>query len=347
MTSGPTLQGRPAPVRMVSAVPGIGGSIVLAFASLLALAPAIAWSQSAVVCGDADGDDAITDTDGVRALRGAADLGPCPLRVCDVNLDGALTDVDAVRTLRRAAALPAEVSCLAEQADRHLGRVLRIGVARIPGAEVARVAETPCPDGGTTVEDATGFEDSDCRFGDLVSNGRVTFTSGPAGATIATFESFSVRDLSSGEELRSAGSLTFTPVDENFRVSGTAMRTSNQVGQYRDTYADTLAAGDDSGFLEGEVSTTVTAGMGPFLNVTSLLTTVVGPGLVVVEVTFAGGRTGTQIVAEPSVGVCAACTTNGDCNPLLACFPCAADCTGVPQRCSLVEFSVECQDGTF
>jgi hypothetical protein len=67
----------------------------------------------AAVCGDANGDDAITVTDGVQVLRAAADLpsGCLGASVCDVDGSGTLTVSDGVNVLRAAAGLSATLMC--------------------------------------------------------------------------------------------------------------------------------------------------------------------------------------------------------------------------------------------
>lgn len=63
-------------------------------------------------CGDADGNGAVTVTDGVQVLRAAADLpSACLAWFCDVDGSGDLGVTDGVRTLRAAAGLPAAFAC--------------------------------------------------------------------------------------------------------------------------------------------------------------------------------------------------------------------------------------------
>lgn len=82
---------------------------LLALALVLA-APSAARAQ--VVCGDADADGLVTDTDGVLVLRQAANLpSPCKLIRCDADGDDRITDADAVLVLRKAVGLPAAERC--------------------------------------------------------------------------------------------------------------------------------------------------------------------------------------------------------------------------------------------
>lgn len=69
-------------------------------------------SAATPLCGDADVSGAVTVTDGVRALRAAADLpGGCDPSVCDVDGSGGVTVTDGVRVLRAAADLPVALEC--------------------------------------------------------------------------------------------------------------------------------------------------------------------------------------------------------------------------------------------
>ncbi|MCC6848153.1 MAG: S8 family serine peptidase [Deltaproteobacteria bacterium] len=65
---------------------------------------------AAALCGDADGDDAVSVGDGVRILRAAVGLGGFAA-ACDLDADGKLTVTDAVLALRRAAGLPIGDAC--------------------------------------------------------------------------------------------------------------------------------------------------------------------------------------------------------------------------------------------
>jgi len=72
-----------------------------------------ALTAAAQVCGDADNNGTVTVTDGVQALRAAADLSTvCTPARCDVDGSGAVTVTDAVLILRTAADLPITGECL-------------------------------------------------------------------------------------------------------------------------------------------------------------------------------------------------------------------------------------------
>jgi hypothetical protein len=116
----------------------------------------------AQVCGDADGDGTVTDTDGVQVLRAAVALSSvCTLAVCDVDGDGTITDTDGVRTLRKAALLPVEEACTltggttaeVELAVDAALPLITFGLPLIPDVGVAAAGFTTdtadCPAGGT------------------------------------------------------------------------------------------------------------------------------------------------------------------------------------------------------
>lgn len=69
-------------------------------------------SDATQLCGDADGDETYSVTDGVATLRAAAFLSStCPFEVCDVDGDGTIGVTDGVNVLRAAAELPAKLIC--------------------------------------------------------------------------------------------------------------------------------------------------------------------------------------------------------------------------------------------
>lgn len=69
-------------------------------------------SDATRLCGDADGDETFSVTDGVATLRAAAFLpSTCSYEVCDVDGDGTIGVTDGVNVLRAAAELPAGLTC--------------------------------------------------------------------------------------------------------------------------------------------------------------------------------------------------------------------------------------------
>jgi hypothetical protein len=69
-------------------------------------------SPTPSLCGDADLSGAVTVTDGVQVLRGAAGLSTsCVPDRCDVDASGSITVTDGVNVLRNAAGLSSTTAC--------------------------------------------------------------------------------------------------------------------------------------------------------------------------------------------------------------------------------------------
>ncbi len=85
-------------------------SLIIVIAALVTIVVArLALAQFESTCGDANGDGEVTVSDGVNALRAAAELSTtCTLETCDVDRDGSITVTDGVNILRRAAGLSAD-----------------------------------------------------------------------------------------------------------------------------------------------------------------------------------------------------------------------------------------------
>ncbi len=105
-------RGYPGPMRIATAR-------LSAFVLVLGFAAA-AHATTPEQCGDANLDDTRTVTDGVLALRTAAELnGGCTVvSRCDVNGDARITVTDGVQVLRLAAELPVELACRHVVVDR-------------------------------------------------------------------------------------------------------------------------------------------------------------------------------------------------------------------------------------
>jgi glucose/arabinose dehydrogenase len=82
-------------------------AVVLVMSTILG-----AFPVAAEICGDADGNGAVTVTDGVRALGAAAGLADrCEPALCDLDGNGSLSVSDGVNVLRLAAELPTFAAC--------------------------------------------------------------------------------------------------------------------------------------------------------------------------------------------------------------------------------------------
>ena len=88
-------------------------TVLVAFAIGIVLAGSAAHASEIIpICGDADNEGHITESDAVAALRAAVHLpSVCPIAVCDVNADDRISVADGVNILRNALALPAVVDC--------------------------------------------------------------------------------------------------------------------------------------------------------------------------------------------------------------------------------------------
>ncbi|TMA80645.1 MAG: hypothetical protein E6J72_07675 [Deltaproteobacteria bacterium] len=85
-------------------------AFAIVVAATLTCAPVRA--QIIPICGDANNDGDIEESDGIAALRAAAELPTtCPIAVCDVNADGRISVTDAVNILRNALVLPSVDAC--------------------------------------------------------------------------------------------------------------------------------------------------------------------------------------------------------------------------------------------
>jgi hypothetical protein len=311
-------------------------------------------------CGDANGDGKVTVVDAVNSLRAAADLSnDCTLERCDLNLDGAVTVADGVRTLRMAAELD-KSTCTLEIGAGVVARtqgIMDVGVAVVPSTSATTAPATvQCPDGGSFDGTETTLSYVDCRDGDFVSNGVVNLTAVAGNADRqATFDDFVVVRVSTGETLRSSGTLVFSPRGTQLAVNGTIARSSNVLGEFTDAFQDVIAdtAGNDVTLRSGTVVTTPShqtaqPNGGPLVNVQSLRASIAGPQLTIVLTTFVGGAQEVVIVAG-DIGLCDPCTTSSQCDAELACLPCSSDCTGTTRRCSVnfQNFAARCPDGLF
>lgn len=131
----------------------------LAISAVALLALALPGAAGAQLCGDADGDDVLTDTDAVLALRAAASLSSsCTVAICDLDGSGAPTDLDGLNILRLAAGVSAETSCPTGIAgfvggvtdDDGTPGLLRIGAAPIPSGGAPDTISSVSGDGTVT-----------------------------------------------------------------------------------------------------------------------------------------------------------------------------------------------------
>ncbi len=160
-------------------------TIVLMMA--MAATPAFAADR----CGDADGNGAVTVTDGVQVLRAAVGLGSsCTLARCDLDDSGAVSVTDGVNVLRDAAGLPVNLACPGETpactaatvrvtlaAPQPIGAATLTldypeGLVTLPGSGDAAAARVTILTGGSLVNDGSPNDrDDDVTFTLISSEG--------------------------------------------------------------------------------------------------------------------------------------------------------------------------------
>ena len=69
-----------------------------------------------ILCGDANGNDAVQSSDALLVLRAAIGQGiPCPVDLCDADGDQVLRASDSLRVLRRAVGQSVVMACGANE----------------------------------------------------------------------------------------------------------------------------------------------------------------------------------------------------------------------------------------
>lgn len=328
------------------------------FALALGFAVAASDVHGARPCGDADGNDVVTVTDGVIVLRSAAGLPSIATRdCCDMDFNGSISVSDGVLALRAAADLPG-ATCVADQLRDGLARfgpIHKVGGTLSAGSHaLAHVAETePCPGGGFSIVETNRIEDVGCQTGDIVTTGVITLDDAPPAAT---FTSFQAVNLATSETLLSSGTIAFRENANGILAIGVIARTSsapapsrNGRGEFLDELRDVLIDSDGR-VLSGSLLTTVTAGRGVFASVRSIESFFVSPDLTIAVVDFATADQQVGIVAEDALGLCRTCESSSACGDPLICLPCAADCAdAAPSRCTVnfQNFAARCEDGLY
>jgi hypothetical protein len=303
----------------------------------------------AELCGDANHDGVVNDTDAVLAFRAAAQLSSTAVnRTSDLDLNGILNDTDGVLALRIAAALPSTASCVATQVEglsQRSSPVLRIGASAIPGG--ARIAQStqPCPGGGFISSGANRDEHFDCTEDGIVTNGVIVFTD-HVDVVDATFQSFSLRAVATGEFVTLNGTLRFDFTDEHVMVLGAIDASSNFLGTFTDTYRD-IELSDDGLLDQGGIFTEVHTGTGAFAHIATIDFLFWDFGTITeLIVNFTGGAEERFVEAE---GLCDGCSTDAQCSDSVGvgCLPCLQNCGGAQRRCSVDFTLVDCGDGDF
>lgn len=222
-------------------------------ATAACLLAAMSVNAQAEECGDADGNGSVTVTDGVQALRKAADLSSSCGSSCDVDGSGTVTVTDGVNILRKAAGLAITENCggVDAQVEALLSSTVRsvsfFGPLTKIGAPSAQAADSQsCGNSGEfSIDPVTGeITFINCDFGGVVLDG----TLGVNGSTV----SFDLRFTTVDEALAFSGNLTALPMGENVVLSG-RLGLSSTVSGIVDTVDIGLedVVGDPSGKLIG------------------------------------------------------------------------------------------------
>ena len=244
------------------------GSVMGLLMIALAAAPA-----AAQVCGDANGDGDVTVSDGVQALRAAADLSTICDSACDVDGNGSITVSDGVNILRKAADLSVNEACdfTGQEANGVVGPSLSVfdAMTKIPGiggAGVSAAAPGDCENSGTveqqgsTTGAAVVLTFTNCQIkgaildgqvGRLVSNDRLTLA----------FSNFKITHLKTNKSLTFNGQLGFASETQGTRINGTLDVDSSVVGAFSINFTRILLLGDGSvrqGMLDYDLTKTTT-----------------------------------------------------------------------------------------
>lgn len=215
--------------------------IVIVLATVIVLAAATAPSASAQTCGDANGDGAVTVTDGVQALRAAAGLSSICDEGCDVDGSGSVTVTDGVNILRGAAGLSFAAACdfTGQEANEVVNPSLSVfdGISKIPafGSGASAAGRIDCENDGTlettgnTAQSIATF--TNCRIGGVLLDGtigRIVLGNG----IVVGFQDYKTTRIKSGKSLTFSGQLGVLTGTEGKRLSGELTVVSSERGTF-------------------------------------------------------------------------------------------------------------------
>ena len=232
---------------------------VLANGALVALL-ALATSAHAQVCGDANGDGDVNVSDGVQALRAAAQLSTtCTPATCDLDGDGTVGLADGVNVLRKAAELPAPSLCGGGNPDAEVATVtetvaplLLFGFTSISEVDVQAAAHDEgaepaggfpvdvddCPDGGTRSKRTVGLcivnvDFDQCRYS-APQLGSFEFGEGLSVNLCEGQVLLAVRvtDRGSGRAVSFDGVFSFQPTGDGFVADGGPITITTPQGDF-------------------------------------------------------------------------------------------------------------------
>jgi len=222
--------------------------ILSALAAVVVVVGFAATAAEAQVCGDANGDGRVSVSDGVQALRAAADLPSICNTACDVDGNGAVSVTDGVNILRKAAGLAIVEACPAGDPTASIigntvdlfGPLTKVGAFGAGAAEAVtpQGSLSPCdnPEGGFQ-ESVSGFTFDDCVIDGVTFQGFLS----RGGATLG-FDGLSVARR--GDVLSLLGTLNVTQVQGNSQVSGFLAGESLLLGSYSILFQQVLSDSD-------------------------------------------------------------------------------------------------------
>jgi hypothetical protein len=225
----------------------------LAFTALIAIA--VAAPAAAQTCGDANGNDTITVTDGVQALRAAADLSTTCEDGCDVDGSGTITVSDGVNILRKAAGLAINEACdfTGQEANGVVSPSLSVfdALTKVPGvgSASALIAGGDCDNDGTVERVQAGASSAasftNCQIGGVILDGTISRAVLGQGVIVG-FDGFAITRIKTGESHTFNGSLGVTNEQVGKRIVGTLNVVSSERGSYTLQLQRILLAGDGS-----------------------------------------------------------------------------------------------------
>jgi hypothetical protein len=221
------------------------------------LAAAAATPAAAQTCGDATGDDAVSVTDGVQALRAAAGLSNSCEDGCDVDGSGGITVSDGVNILRKAAGIAVNEACefTAQEANGVVNPSLSIfgAMTKVPGVGPAAFAAAgECENDGTitttpgTTANVSTATFENCRLGGAIVDGTIGRAVLAQGVVVG-FDEFRLTRVKTGETHTIDGQLGVSDVPGvGKRFAGTLNVTSSKRGSFTIQFQRILLTGDGS-----------------------------------------------------------------------------------------------------
>jgi len=241
---------------------------VLGLLMMASAVPALAQT-----CGDADGNDDVTVSDGVQALRAAAELSSICDAACDVDGSGAVTVSDGVNILRKAAGLPINEACdfTTQEANEVVNPSQSVfdAMTKIPGvagASAFAAAVTPAPecdnDGTIVVQPTTNnaiiVTFTNCQIGGAILDGQIARVNVADGFALG-FGDLEITRVATGKSLTFNGQLSVRKETLGARINGTLNVESSNAGAFSINFTRILLTGDGSvrqGTVEYDLSKT-------------------------------------------------------------------------------------------